>query len=154
MIDRPSATTLWTIQTTVGGKLIMFLAIDRVPKFTHVEFHDCAGKIEGAAFLRNVVEVFSYKIHTVLTDNGMAFADLPKNRTGPRQPIATGAGRQADQPPNWRIFARWTASSPAGKWRWALVSVAAAQMAPATSVSRVVIFGLPNSAKIGAAKGW
>ena len=31
---------------------------------------------------RNVVEVFPYQIHTVLTDNGMAFADLPKNRDG------------------------------------------------------------------------
>src|SRR5580704_12815374 len=35
------------------------------------------------AFLSNAVEVFPYKIHTVLTDNGMAFADLPKNRDGP-----------------------------------------------------------------------
>jgi hypothetical protein len=35
------------------------------------------------AFLSNAVEVFPYKIHTVLTDNGMAFADLPKNRGGP-----------------------------------------------------------------------
>lgn len=25
----------------------------------------------------------SHQIHAVLTDNGMAFADLPKNRTGP-----------------------------------------------------------------------
>lgn len=33
----------------------MFLAIDRVSKFIYVEFHDCAGKMEGAAFLRNVV---------------------------------------------------------------------------------------------------
>ena len=65
------------------GKLVMFLAIDRVSKFIHVEFHDSAGKMEGAAFLRNVVEVFPYKIHTVLTDNGMTFADLPKNRNGP-----------------------------------------------------------------------
>lgn len=65
------------------GKLIMFLAIDRVSKFTHVEFHDSAGKIQGAAFLRNVVEAFPYRIHIVLTDNGMAFADLPKNRDGP-----------------------------------------------------------------------
>ena len=65
------------------GKLIMFLAIDRVSKFAYVEFHDSAGKMEGSAFLSNVVEVFPYKIHTVLTDNGMAFADLPKNRDGP-----------------------------------------------------------------------
>jgi transposase InsO family protein len=37
----------------------------------------------GAAFLRSVVKVFPHKIHTALTDNGMAFADLPKNRSGP-----------------------------------------------------------------------
>ena len=59
------------------GKLVMFLAIDRrVSKFTYVEFHDSAGKMEGSTFLKAVVEVFPYKIHTVLTDNGMAFADL------------------------------------------------------------------------------
>ncbi len=66
-----------------GGKLNMFLAIDRVSKFTYVEFRDDAGKMNGADFLRNVVEAFPYAIHTVLTDNGMAFADLPKNRNGP-----------------------------------------------------------------------
>jgi len=65
------------------GRLVMFLAIDRVSKFTYVEFHKKAGKMNGSAFLRKVVEVFPYKIHTVLTDNGMAFADLPKNRDGP-----------------------------------------------------------------------
>src|ERR1700674_3554045 len=64
------------------GKLVMFLAIDRVSKFTYVEFHDSAGKVEGSAFLQKVVEAFPYKIHIVLTDNGMAFADLPKNRDG------------------------------------------------------------------------
>lgn len=64
------------------GKLNMFLAIDRVSKFTYVEFHENAGKMNGAAFLRNVVKAFPYRIHTVLTDNGMAFADLPKNRNG------------------------------------------------------------------------
>lgn len=60
-----------------------FLAALRVSKFTYVEFHDKAGKMAGSAFLRTVVEVFPYKIHTVLTDNGMAFADLPKYRDGP-----------------------------------------------------------------------
>ena len=62
------------------GKLFMFLAIDRVSKFAHVAFFDANTKANGAAFLREVVEVFPYQIHTVLTDNGMAFADLPKNR--------------------------------------------------------------------------
>ena len=62
------------------GKLSMFLAINRVSKFTYVDFRDDAGKMNGADFLRGVVSAFSYAIHTVLTDNGMAFADLPKNR--------------------------------------------------------------------------
>ena len=65
------------------GKLVLFLAIDRVSKFTYVAFYERAGKMEGAAFLRNAVAAFPYKIHKVLTDNGMAFADLPKNRAGP-----------------------------------------------------------------------
>ncbi len=62
------------------GRLIMFLAIDRISKFTVVEFHESAGKSQGAAFLRHVVAAFPCKIHTVRTDNGMAFADLPNNR--------------------------------------------------------------------------
>src|SRR3954454_23350576 len=65
------------------GKLHMFLAIDRVSKFTHVAFFDAATKMNGAAFLREVIAAFPYAIHTVLTDKGMAFADLPKYRDGP-----------------------------------------------------------------------
>src|SRR3712207_3503308 len=65
------------------GKLHLFLAIDRVSTFTHVAFFDAATKMNAAAFLREVVAVFPYAVHTVLTDNGMAFADLPKYRDGP-----------------------------------------------------------------------
>ncbi len=48
-------------------------------KFTVVEFHKSAGKMEGAAFLRHVLAAFPYALHTVLTDKGMAFADLLRN---------------------------------------------------------------------------
>jgi transposase InsO family protein len=64
------------------GKLFLFLAIDRVSKFAHVAFLDANTKPNGAAFLREVVAAFPYRLHTVLTDNGMAFADLPKYRGG------------------------------------------------------------------------
>lgn len=70
-------------QESIRSLAVCFLAIDRVSKLTYVEFYDSAGKMEGAAFLRNLIEVFLYQIHTVPTDNGMAFADLPKNRDGP-----------------------------------------------------------------------
>src|SRR3712207_3652384 len=65
------------------GRPFMFLAIDRVSKFVHVAFLDANTRLNGAAFLREVVATFPCAIHTVLTDNGMAFADLPKYRDGP-----------------------------------------------------------------------
>lgn len=65
------------------GKVHMFLAIDRVSKFTYVEFHERANTVIAAAFLRNVIKVFPYKTRIVLTDNGIQFADSPRNRSGP-----------------------------------------------------------------------
>src|ERR1700755_1062747 len=35
------------------------------------------------AFLNDLVKAVPYQVHTVLTDNGIQFADLPKNRSGP-----------------------------------------------------------------------
>ncbi len=68
---------------TAEGKVHLFLAIDRVSKFTYVELHPRADMATGAAFLRGVVAAFPYAIHTVLTDNGIAFADAPRYRNGP-----------------------------------------------------------------------
>ena len=65
------------------GKLHMFLAIDRVSKFTCVEFHERANTTTGPAFLRSVVAAFPYRIRIVLTDNGIPFADMPQNRSRP-----------------------------------------------------------------------
>ena len=73
---------LW-LHALAQGKLNMFLAIDQVSKFTYVEFRDDLGKMNGADFLRGVTQAFPYKIHTVLTYNAIAFADLPKNRHKP-----------------------------------------------------------------------
>ena len=55
------------------GKTHMFLAINRVSKFVYVEFHPTAEMATGGAFMRNVIKAFPYQIHTVLTDNGVAF---------------------------------------------------------------------------------
>jgi hypothetical protein len=40
----------------------MFLAAERVSKFTVVQFGDTIGTMEGAAFLRHVVATFPYAI--------------------------------------------------------------------------------------------
>lgn len=62
------------------GKPFMFLAIDRASRFTRVAFFDANTKMNGAAFLRDVVAAFPHAIHTAPTDDGTAFADLPKDR--------------------------------------------------------------------------
>lgn len=60
---------------TEEGKLYLFVAIDRTSKFTYVELHVKAGKMIAAQFLRNLIKQLPYKIHTILTDNGVQFAN-------------------------------------------------------------------------------
>ena len=58
---------------TEQGKLRMFVAIDHTSKFAYVELHEKATTAISANFLRNVFKAVPYKIHTVLTDNGIQF---------------------------------------------------------------------------------
>ena len=55
------------------GKLRLFVAIDRTSKFAFVRLVESAGKMEAAQFLRDLVAAVPYRIHTVLTDNGVQF---------------------------------------------------------------------------------
>lgn len=60
---------------TENGKLHMFVAIDRVSKFAYAELHARATRRIAADFLRKLIEIVPYKIHTVLTDNGTHFTE-------------------------------------------------------------------------------
>lgn len=60
---------------TEEGKLYLFVAIDRTSKFAYVELLEKYGKAEAAEFLRNLIQVVPYKIHTILTDNGIQFTN-------------------------------------------------------------------------------
>jgi len=51
------------------------VAIDRTSKFAYVELLEKYGKLEAADFLRNLIKTIPYKIHTVLTDNGVQFTN-------------------------------------------------------------------------------
>ncbi len=61
---------------TEEGKLYMFVAIDRVSKFAFADLHERATRRIAADFLRRLIELVPYKIHTVLTDNGTHFTTL------------------------------------------------------------------------------
>ncbi len=49
------------------------MAIDRTTKFAFVRLVESAGKMEAAQFLRDFIKAAPYRIHTVLTDNGIQF---------------------------------------------------------------------------------
>lgn len=60
---------------TEEGRLYLFVAIDRTSKFAYAELHDKSTRRVAANFLHNLVAAVPYKIHTILTDNGIQFAD-------------------------------------------------------------------------------
>jgi len=61
--------------STQEGKLYLFVAIDRTSKFVYVELLQQYGKQEATQFLRNLIKAIPYKIHTLLTDNGIQFTN-------------------------------------------------------------------------------
>jgi transposase InsO family protein len=67
---------------TAQGKLYLFVAIDRTSKFVFVALHEKADRPTAACFLEALIAAVPYRLHTVLTDNGIQFADLPRNRDG------------------------------------------------------------------------
>jgi transposase InsO family protein len=59
------------------------VAIDRTSKFAFAQLHAAANVKAAVAFLQALIDAVPYRIHTVLTDNGVQFGDMPKHRSGP-----------------------------------------------------------------------
>jgi len=79
---------------TAEGKLHLYVGIDRTSKFAFAQLVDKATTATARAFLDALVAAVPYRIEIVLTDNGIQFADLPKNRSGP---TATWRGHPFDR---------------------------------------------------------
>lgn len=60
---------------TAEGKLYLYVAIDRTSKFAYAELHKNQTKTIAASFLENLISAAPYKIHKVLTDNGIQFTN-------------------------------------------------------------------------------
>ena len=60
----------------------MFVAIDRTSKLAIVRLYEQADRPTAVTFLETVLEAVPYKINIILTDNGIQFADQPRNRNG------------------------------------------------------------------------
>src|SRR3982751_5379972 len=68
---------------TAKGKLYLYVAIDRTSKFAFVQVVRKTGRTSASAFLTALIEAVPYKIHTVLTDNGIQFTFPPRYVDGP-----------------------------------------------------------------------
>jgi hypothetical protein len=67
---------------TAEGKLYLFVAIVRTSKSAVVEPVEKADMRAAAAFLQALIEAVPYRIHTVLSDNGIQLAYLPRSAKG------------------------------------------------------------------------
>jgi hypothetical protein len=68
---------------TEEGKLHLFVAVDRTSKYAFAQLHRAANVKTAAGFLAALIEAVPYRIHTVLTDNGIQFCDAIQHRSGP-----------------------------------------------------------------------
>jgi transposase InsO family protein len=68
---------------TAEGKLYLYVAIDRTSKFVVVQLVKRTGRTSASAFLEALIKAVPYKIHTVLTDNGIQFTFPPRYAGGP-----------------------------------------------------------------------
>ena len=65
---------------TAEGKLYLFVGIDRTSKFAVTQLVDKADRRTAWEFLEHLLKAAPYRIHTILTDNGIQFAERPRNR--------------------------------------------------------------------------
>ncbi len=68
---------------TAEGKLYLYVAIDRTSKFAFVQLVKKTGRTSASAFLEALIAAVPYKIHTILTDNGIQFTFAPRYVNGP-----------------------------------------------------------------------
>jgi Integrase core domain len=65
---------------TAEGKLYLFVGIDWAAKFAVAQLVATADRKTAWEFLEHVLETVPYLVHTILTDNGIQFAEQPRNR--------------------------------------------------------------------------
>ena len=65
---------------TEEGRLYLFVAIDRTSKFAYAELHIDQTRDTACRFLRQLITVVPYNIHTFLTDNGIQFTNRKKDK--------------------------------------------------------------------------
>jgi transposase InsO family protein len=91
---------------TEQGKLHLFVAIDRTSKFAFARLHEKATRRVAADFLHALVEAVPYRVHTVLTDNGVRFTDtLPADEDPEAEAAIDAIWAARGEPRLYRVHA-------------------------------------------------
>jgi transposase InsO family protein len=64
-----------------GSKAFLYVAVDRTSKLVFARTYRKATKLAAAAFLKVLVKTVPYRIHAVLTDNGVQFVQLQRGES-------------------------------------------------------------------------
>jgi len=64
-----------------GGKAFLHVAVDRTSKLVFARVYRKVTKLAAAGFLKSLVRTVPYKIHSVLTDNGVQFVQLQRGQS-------------------------------------------------------------------------
>ncbi len=65
---------------TADGKLYLFVGIDRTTKFAVAQLVTTADRKTTSEFLQHMLEAVPYQVHPIFTDDGIQFAEQPRNR--------------------------------------------------------------------------
>ena len=65
---------------TAEGKLYLFVGIDRTAKLAVAQLVATTDRNTAREFLQHMLDAVPCKVHTILTDNGIQFAEQPRNR--------------------------------------------------------------------------
>jgi hypothetical protein len=69
---------------TADGKLYLSVGIDRTSKFAVTQLVDEADRRTEWGFLEHLLKAVPYRVHPILTDNGIQFAEQPRKRNTAR----------------------------------------------------------------------
>ena len=83
---------------TAEGKLYLFVAIDRTSKFAFVALHEKADRPTAVRFLEALIAAVPYRLHTVLTDNGIQLPTCQKIAMGGRLVTGSTASTRSAEP--------------------------------------------------------
>ena len=93
---------------TEEGKLYLFVAIDRTSKACYAELHESSERAGAIGFLHAVVAAFPYRLHTVLTDNGIQFANRAQDRWNGRHFFGRACDRHGIEHRLTKLAHPWT----------------------------------------------